>query len=240
MMLEKATLTVVLQGLLVAGCQSDADGEDVPGAFCDSNPTAADVIARARAMAVVITKDQSLPDGASIAPSKLQDWENAARGQPDRPGTVNLYLNDQHLSATYRPITDTLSVVSKTIKDRAPAGLIPGEKHVGVGVGAAQKIAEACVDELATLGVIPSRPYSRTPAQSAERVTTIGGNAWVEQYDFVFSPMPGGIPLRSMDIRVGVTAQSGRCRSLAVSLVDAGNIRTRPTRTCVHERPSRR
>jgi hypothetical protein len=241
--------TLALHVLLVAGCQSDTNdpannnltsaefrsafGEDEPGAFRDSipigptyslemtrtNPSAADVIARARAMAVVITKDQSLPGGASIDPSELQYWEDAARGQPDRPGTVNVYLNNHHLSATYLPITDTLSVLSKDIKDRAPAGLIPGEKHVGVGGDAARATAEACVDELATLGVIPSRAYSRIPVQSAERVTTIGGNAWVEQYDFVFSPMPGGIPLRSMDVRVGVAAQSGRCRTLVVSLV---------------------
>jgi hypothetical protein len=182
--------------------------------------SAIEVIVRARAMAVVITQDTTFPVGNSIDPQMLSYWEEAARGQPHRPGTVNVYLNGHNLSATYLPATDTISVLSKDIVDRSPLQLIPGEKAVGIGVAGAQAVAEGCVDELAARGAIPARIYSRTPIQAGERVTAVGEKAWVEQYDFVYAPRPGGVALRSMDIRVGVSAQSGRCRSLTISMVD--------------------
>lgn len=208
--------------------------DDPPSAFRDSEPigptralqitrptrTAVQLIDRARAMAVVITRDESLPTGEAIDPSSLSHWEEAARSQPDRPGTINMYLEGHNLSATYLPATDTISVLSKDIIDRSPANFTPGDKAVGVGVEAAQSIAEACVDELAIRDAIPSRVYAREPIQAGERVTRIGDQVWVEQYDFVFAPKPGGMPLRSMDLRVGVAAQSGRCRSLTISMVE--------------------
>jgi hypothetical protein len=241
-------LVVGLTTAATLGCQTDTGTDAVEGievprsafvddpetAFRDSVPmgpmralkitrttrSAIEVIVRARAMAVVITQDTAFPVGDSIDPQMLSYWEQAARGQPHRPGTVNVYLNGHNLSATYLPATDTISVLSKDIIDRSPLHLIPGEKAVGIGVAGAQAIAEGCVDELAARGAIPARIYSRIPMQAGERVTAIGDNAWVEQYDFVFAPKPGGVPLRSMDIRVGVSAQTGRCRSITISMVD--------------------
>jgi hypothetical protein len=243
-----AFFVVGLAAMAIIGCQTEADTDvaealdvtrsafvdDPKTAFHESAPigpvralnvtrptrSATEVIARARAMAVVITQDAAFPSGDLIDPQMLSYWEGAARGQPHRPGTINVYLGGHNLSATYLPATDTISVLSKDIVDRSPLQLTPAEKAIGIGVAVAQAVAEGCVDELAAHAAIPARIYSRIPIQTGERVTAIGENAWVEQYDFVFAPKPGGVPLRSMDIRVGVAAQSGRCRSLTISMVD--------------------
>ena len=237
---KRTAIFLVFTTLGTFGCQAEsgpdaADDVDAPvSAFIDDQPalekkraleitrpnrSAIEVIMRARAMAIVITQDTDFPVGDSVDPLTLSYWEEAARGQPHRPGTINVYLNGHNLSATYLPATDTISVLSKDIVDRSPPNLIAGEKSVGIGVDEAQAVAEGCVDELAARGAIPSRVYSRSPVQAGERVTTIGERSWVEQYDFVFAPRPAGVPLRSMDIRVGVSAQSGRCRSLTISMV---------------------
>ena len=208
--------------------------QDEPRAHADTEPigsvralklsrpvrTGAEVIARARALAVVITGADELLTGEGRWPESASGWEDAVWTNPDSPSTVNMSLDGHNLSVTYLPATDTLSMLSKDVVDRAPPDLVPGEKHVGVGEDQARVIARACADALASEGAIPALTYSREPIQGGERVTAIADKAYVSQYDFVFVPKPDGIPLRSMDLRIGVAAQSGRCRIITVSLVE--------------------
>lgn len=179
-------------------------------------PSALQVVERARMIAIALTGDTTLPRVATFAPPLAVHWEALALANPERPATVNLSLNGHSYSASYRPSSDALLVLSKDTVGRPPAEMSPHELDGGVGREVALTAAKRCMDELAHLGAIPEHAFSPDPVAEWRRRTAIAPHDWIDQYNFTFAPKVRGIPVRDMDVQIGIEARSGRCRLIQI------------------------
>ncbi len=238
-------LIIALSLAFTTGCSDTGAGDDdrhnptMTTAFADTGdlrssqtyvyrvwrPTrsAFSVLDRARTLAVVLTGDEYIESVDALeAVVDLDYWETAAKAAPTKRGAATLEIGGHVFFVTYLPATDTLTLSLMDITDRDPPTMDPENPTAAVlGVGEAGALAAArrCADELATRGVLPSRVFAPEPVQKNKRMTRLRGVTWVQQYDFVFAPSLDGLPLRSMDLRIGVAGQSGQCRHFSVNEV---------------------